>query len=142
MITFRFTLIIYYLMLARQTLVLVHTLIYIHSNIYFKNFLLNFRFYSGSNLCKGTLTFILLPLLDYDPAGETSNAIHHFLSPFYTKCLDPSHFITFFNCDCDLFTLRVQFLVTLSLFQLQPFHLISLMKSSNIYSRHPHCNIK
>ena len=82
MIDFRFTLIIYYLMLARETLLLVHTLIYIHSNIYFRNFPLILRISSGSNLCKGTLTFILLPLLNHDPVGETSNALHHFLSPF------------------------------------------------------------
>ena len=69
-------------MLARQTLVLVHTLIDIHSNIYFRNFPLNFKVSSGSNLCKGILTFILLPLLNHDPVGKTSNAIHHFLSPF------------------------------------------------------------
>ena len=70
-------------MLARQTLVLVHTLIYIYIQIYILEiFPLNLRVYSGSNLCKGTLTIILLPLLNYDLAGETSNAIHHFLSPF------------------------------------------------------------
>ena len=51
-------------------------------DIYFRNFPLNFKVSSGSNLCKGTLTFILLPLLNFNPAGETSNAIHHFLSPF------------------------------------------------------------
>ena len=79
---FRFTLIIYYLTLVRKSLVFVQTLIHIHSNIYFRNFPLNFRVSSGSNLHKGTLTFILLLLLDYDPAGETFNAIHHFLSPF------------------------------------------------------------
>ena len=82
MIDFRFTLIIYYLTLARETLVLVHTLVYIHSNIYFRNFPLNFKNSSGSNLCKGTLTFIILPLPDHDPVCETSNALHHFLSPF------------------------------------------------------------
>ena len=82
MINFQFTLIIYYLTLARQALVLVHTLIYIHSNIYFRNFPLILRISSGSNLCKGTLTFILLPRPVQDPVGETSNALHHFKSPF------------------------------------------------------------
>ena len=82
MIDFRFTLLIYYLTLARQALVLVHTLIYIHSNIYFRNFFLILRISSGSNLSKGTLTFILLPLPVHDPVGETSNALHHFQSPF------------------------------------------------------------
>ena len=80
----QFLLVIYYLTLVRKSLVLVQTLIYIYIQIYiyFRNFPLNFKVSSGSNLCKGTLTFILLPLLDYNPAGETSNAIHHFLSPF------------------------------------------------------------
>ena len=82
MINFRFTLIIYYLTLAKQALVLVHTLIYIHSNIYFKNFPLILRISSGSNLCKGTLTFILLPLPNHNHADKTSNALHHFQSPF------------------------------------------------------------
>ena len=81
MINFQFILIIYYLTLARQALVLVHTLIYIHSNIYFRNFPLILRICSGSNLCKGALTFILLPLPVHDPVGETSNALHHFQSP-------------------------------------------------------------
>ena len=82
MINFWFTLIIYYLTLTRQALVLVHTLIYIHSNIYFRNFPLILWIFSGSNLCKGTLTFILLPLSVHNPVGETSNALHHFQSPF------------------------------------------------------------
>ena len=82
MMNFLFTFIIYYLTFARQALVLVHTLIYIHSNIYFRNFPLILRISSGSNLCKGTLTFILLPLPVHDPVGETSNALHHFQSPF------------------------------------------------------------
>ena len=77
----QFVLVIYYT-LVRKSLVSVHTLIYIHSNIYFRNFPLILRISSGSNLCKDTLTFILLPLLDHDPVGETSNALHHFLSPF------------------------------------------------------------
>ena len=83
MIDFQFTLIIYYLTFTRQELVLVHTLIYIHSNIYFlKIYPLILRISSGSNLCKDTLTFILLPLPVHDPVGETSNALHHFQSPF------------------------------------------------------------
>ena len=82
MIDVRFTLIIYYLTFARQVFILVYTLIYIHSNIYFRNFPLILRISSGSNLGKGTLTFILLPLLVHDPVSETSNALHHFQSPF------------------------------------------------------------
>ena len=70
-------------MLARQALILVHTLIYIHSNIYtLEIFSLTLRISSGSNLGKGTLTFILLPLPVHNPVGETSNALHHFQSPF------------------------------------------------------------
>ena len=120
MIDFCFTLIIYYLPLARQALVLVHTLIYIHSNIYFRNFPLILRISSGSNLCKSTLTFILLLLPVHDPIGETSNALHHFLSPF-SQNVQIRVTLTLLNCD--LFTLSVQFLVTLSLFQLRPFHI-------------------
>ena len=78
----QFLLVIYYLTLVRKSLVLVHTFIYIHSNIYFRNVPLILRISSGSNLCKGTLTFILLPLPVHDPVGETSNALHHFKSPF------------------------------------------------------------
>ena len=84
MMNLQFVLVIFYLTLVRKSLVSVHTLIYIHSNIFFLEifFFLNFRISSGSNLHKGTLTFILLPLCDHDPVGETSNALHHFLSPF------------------------------------------------------------
>ena len=58
----QFVLVIYYLTLVRKSLVPVHTLIYLHSNIYFRNFS-NFEVSCGSYLYKGTLTFILLPLL-------------------------------------------------------------------------------
>ena len=100
---------IYYPTLVRKTLILVHTLIYLHSNIYFKNFPLNFEVSCGSYLYKGTLTFILLPLLNYDLAGETSSAIHHFLSPF-TQNVQIRVTLSLLNCD--LLTLSVQILVT------------------------------
>ena len=37
---------------------------------------------------------MILPLPVHDPVGETSNALHHFQSPFSIKCLNPSHFNT------------------------------------------------
>ena len=68
----QFVLVIYYLTLVRKSLVSVHTFIYLHSNIYFRNFS-NFEVSCGSYLYKGTLTFILLPLLNYDLSYEMSS---------------------------------------------------------------------
>ena len=99
----------YYLTLVRKSLVLVHALIYVHSNVYFRKFSLNFKVSCGSYLYKGTLTFILLPLLNYNLSGETSSANHHFLSPF-TQNVQIRVTLSLLNCD--LSTLTVQILVT------------------------------
>ena len=90
----QFVLIIYYLTLVRKSLVSVHALIYLHSNIYFRNFSLNFEASCGSYLYKGTLTFILLPLFNCDLSYEMSSSRSLLLKSFHTKCPDPSHFIT------------------------------------------------
>ena len=100
---------LYHLILVRKALVLVHTLIYLHSNIYFRNISLNFKVSCGSYLYKGTLTFILLPPLNYNLSGETSSAIHHFLSPFTQNVKIR---VTLSPLYCDLSTLSVQILVT------------------------------
>ena len=98
----------YYLTLVRKSLVLLHALIYLHSNIYLRNFSLNFEVSCDSYLYKGTLTFILLPLLNYDLSGETSGANHYFLSLF-TQNVQIRVTLSLLNCD--LSTLSVQILV-------------------------------
>ena len=65
------------------------------------------RISSGSNLGKGTLTFILLPLPVHDSVSETSNALHHFPNPFP---LNVQIRVTLTLLNGDLFTLSVQVL--------------------------------
>ena len=93
----QFVLVFYYLTLVRKSLVSVHALIYLHSNIYCRNFP-NFEVSCGSYLYKGTLTFILLPLLNYDLSCETSSANHHFLSLF-TQNVQIRVTLSLLNCD-------------------------------------------
>ena len=90
----QFVSVLYYLTLVRKSLALVYTLIYLHSNIYFRNFSLNFEVSCGSYLYKGTLTFILLPLLNCDLSYGMSSCRSLLLKSFHTKCPDLSHFIT------------------------------------------------
>ena len=90
----QFVLVIFYLTLVRKSLVSVHTLIYLHSNIYFRNFFLNFEVSCGSYLYKDTLTFILLPLLNYDLSHEMSSCRSLLLKSFHMRCPDPGHFVT------------------------------------------------
>ena len=106
----QFVLVIYYLTLVRKSLVSIQTLIYIHSNIFFKEFS-NFKVSRGSYLYKGTLTFILLPLLNYDLSYEmfSCRSLCHSSSLFTG---DIQIRVTLSLLNCNLFTLSVQILVT------------------------------
>ena len=71
--------------------------------MYFKSFS-NFKVSCGSYLYKGTLTFILLPLLNYDLSYEMSSCRSLLLKSFHMRCPDPGHFVTsqlqHFHAEC------------------------------------------
>ena len=86
--------------------------IYTFKYTFFRILPLTLGILSGCNLCKGTLTFILLPLLIYVPSGETLNTIHHFKSLFTPNVQIR---VTLSLLNCSLFMSSVQILITLSL---------------------------